>query len=79
MKWHARRVAPGRVLVITYKDCETAFEDIAGAEVAHFNAVAGLDRWRDVALLVVIGRPLPRDSALDAPCAAFFGHRPDGR
>jgi hypothetical protein len=65
-------------MVITHKDCEAAFADIAGVEVAHFNAVAGLDRWRDAALLVVIGRPLPRDSALDAPCAAFFGRRPAG-
>ena len=69
---------PGRVLVVTYKDCEAAFADIPGVEVAHFNAIAGLDAYRDVALLIVIGRPLPRDSDLDPMCGAFFGHVPVG-
>lgn len=78
VRWHARRVAPGRTLVVTYKDCEAAFEGIPGVEVAHFNAIAGLDAWRDVALLIVIGRVLPRDSDLRAPVAALFGHAIEG-
>jgi hypothetical protein len=64
VRWHARRHAPGRTLVITCKDIEGAFADIPGVEVAHFNAVAGLDVYRDVALLIVAGRPPPRDSDL---------------
>ncbi|MBY8978288.1 hypothetical protein KHP62_20940 [Rhodobacteraceae bacterium NNCM2] len=80
--WQARRVAPGRVLVITYKDCEAAFQGIPGVETAHFNAVAGLDGWGEVALLIVIGRPLPRDTDAAAMAGAFFdrvatgGYRP---
>ena len=57
--WQARRVAPGRVLVVTYKACEAAFDGIPGVETGHFNAIAGLDVYRDVRLLVVVGRPLP--------------------
>ena len=78
VRWHARRHAPGRTLVITYLDIEEAFADIPGVEVAHFNAVAGLDAWRDVAALIVIGRPLPRDSDLDPMCGAYFGRVPEG-
>jgi hypothetical protein len=78
VRWQARRVAPGRTLVVTYKDCEAAFTGIPGVEVAHFNAIAGLDAWRDVALLMVIGRPLPRDSDLLIPAAALFGKDVEG-
>jgi hypothetical protein len=63
---------------VTYKDCEAAFAGIPGVEVAHFNAIAGLDAWRDVALLMVIGRPLPRDSDLLIPAAALFGKDVEG-
>ena len=78
-RWQARRVAPGRVLVVTYKDCEAAFAGIPGVEVAHFNAIAGLDAYRDVRLLVVVGRPLPRDAALAPLAGAFFRHLPARR
>ena len=61
-RWQARRVAPGRVLVVTYKACEAAFAGIPGVETGHFNAIAGLDVYRDVRLLVVVGRPLPSDA-----------------
>ena len=76
--WQARRVAPGRMLVVTYKACEAAFERIAGVETAHFNAVAGLDAYRDVRLLVVVGRPLPSDAALAPLAGALFRHLPAG-
>ena len=69
----ARRA--GRALVVTYKDCEAAFAGIPGVEVAHFNAIAGLDAYRDVRLLIVIGRPLPRDSRpRHRSRGAFFRH-----
>ena len=76
--WQARRVAPGRVLVVTYKACEAAFEDIPGVETGHFNAIAGLDVYRDVRLLVVVGRPLPSDAALAPLAGALFRHLPAG-
>ena len=65
--WQARRVRPGRVLAVTYKASEDAFRAIPGVEVAHFNAVAGLDAYRDVRLLIVVGRPLPSDSRGGSP------------
>jgi hypothetical protein len=72
--WQARRVAPGRVLVITYQACEAAFAGIAGVETGHFNSIAGLDAYRDVRLLVVVGRPLPSDAALAPLAGALFRH-----
>lgn len=78
VRWHTRRVAPGRVLVATYEDIEPAFADIPGVETAHFNAIAGLDAFRDVRLLVAIGRPLPPEREVRRLCGAFFGHVPAG-
>ncbi|WP_238547862.1 bifunctional DNA primase/polymerase [Meridianimarinicoccus roseus] len=72
--WHAARVIPGRTLVVTYKAIEAAFGGIPGVEVAHFNGVAGLDGWRNVAQIIVIGRPLPCDTDLNDLAAALFGH-----
>jgi hypothetical protein len=79
VRWHARRLAPGRVLVVTYKDIEPAFADIPGVETGHFNAIAGLDVYRDVRLLVVVGRPLPPAPEVGRLCGAFFGQVPTGR
>lgn len=76
--WQAKRAPSGRTLVVTYKDCEAAFADIPGVETAHFNAVAGLDRWRGVARLIVIGRPLPRDAEAGALAGAVFDHAAGG-
>lgn len=79
VRWHALRVAPRRVLVVTYMAIEEAFAGIPGVETAHFNAIAGLDRYGDVGLLMVIGRPLPSTADLASPCASLFGHLPQGR
>jgi len=73
VRWQARRVTPGRLLVVTYQSIEDTFAAIPGVETAHFNNVAGLDCYRDVAALIVIGRPLPRDTALLPLAAAYFG------
>jgi hypothetical protein len=78
VRWQARRVAPGRVLVVSYKDCEPAFAAIPGVDTGHFNAIAGLDAYRDVRLLVVVGRPLPSDLALAPLSGALFRHLPEG-
>lgn len=72
VQWEAKRITPRRTLVITYKDCEAAFRNIPNVETAHFNAIAGLDRWKDIGLLIVIGRPLPRDDEAARLAAAFF-------
>ena len=68
----------GRVLVITYQACEAAFEAIPDVDTGHFNAIAGLDAYRDVRLLVVVGRPLPSNSALAPLTGALFRHLPEG-
>lgn len=73
VRWHALRHAPGRVLVVTYKGIEAAFAGIDGVETAHFNAIAGLDDYRDVSLLITIGRPLPSHSELEALTGAYLG------
>jgi len=78
VRWHTRRLSPGRVLVVTNKACESAFVGIPGVETAHFNAIAGLDAHKNVAGLFIVGRPLPRDSDLLDPCAALLRHAVDG-
>jgi hypothetical protein len=67
-----------RTLVVTYKSIEAAFAGIPGVEVAHFNAIAGLDIYRNVDLLIVIGRPLPGTDGVASLSAAVFGHVPEG-
>jgi hypothetical protein len=79
VRWQALRIAPRRVLIVTYMAIEEAFAGIPGVETAHFNAIAGLDGYGDVGLLMVIGRPLPSTLDLVSPCASLFGHLPQGR
>lgn len=78
VRWHARRVAPGRTLVVTYKDIEAAFVGIPGVVTGHFKAIAGLDIYKDVALLVVLGRPMPSDIDIAHLTGAYLGHVPSG-
>lgn len=78
VRWEAARVAPGRVLVVTYKQIEQAFAGIAGVETGHFKAIAGLDAYKDVALLIVIGRPLPGADDLQKLASTYLGHFPTG-
>ncbi len=79
VRWQAQRVFPSRVLLVTYQSIEAAFADIPNVEVAHFNAVAGLDCYKDVAMLISIGRPLPPSQELEALTGAYFDHVPQGR
>ncbi|MGU3538895.1 hypothetical protein [Methylobacterium sp. A54F] len=44
--------------------------------VEHFNNLAGLDRYRDVRGLMVIGRTLPSPSAVEALAGALTGRQP---
>jgi hypothetical protein len=50
---------PGEGLVITYQALETEFKGLPGIDVAHFNAIAGLDRYKNVSSLFVIGHAMP--------------------
>jgi hypothetical protein len=67
------QVAGRRGLVITYKSIEADFADIEGVEVGHFNAIEGIDRWKDVDVLIIIGRPLPRSGDIEHMAAAITG------
>ena len=79
VRWHARRLAPGRVLVITHAAIEAAFADIPGVVTGHFNAMAGLDAFGNVAAVFIVGRPLPPEAGLTDPAAALFEQSPQGR
>ena len=78
VRWQARRIYPNPVLVVTYQAIEAAFEGIPNVAVAHFNAIAGLDCYRDVAMLISIGRPLPSSTELEALAGAYFDHASAG-
>jgi len=49
------------------------------AEIAigHYNAIAGLDQYRDVRLEILIGRPQPGPKAVEALAATLSGLMPD--
>ena len=78
VRWHSKRVAPSRTLVVTYKGVEDAFSGIPGVVTGHFKALAGLDIYKDVALLIVIGRPMPSDHDIAGLSGAYLGHVPTG-
>lgn len=78
VRWQAARIATGRVLVVTYQAIEAAFASIPGVETGHFKAIAGLDIYKDVALLIVIGRPLPCDDDIAQMTSTHLGHVPVG-
>ena len=46
---------------------------IPGVDVAHFGAIEGIDRWRDVDVVVIIGLPLPRPEDIERMAAAVTG------
>jgi putative DNA primase/helicase len=46
------------------------------AEAVHFNALSGLDRWRDVAGMIVLGRTLPAPPTVEALAAALTNRPP---
>ena len=70
-----RRLAAGRrCVVITNKELTPMFDGAEpNIEVAHFNAIEGIDRWRDVDVLITIGRPLPSPKAVEDMAAALTG------
>ena len=77
VRWEAQ--TGGATLVVTHLEIEPAFPGLSDVLTAHFNAIAGLDRYRDVRRLVVVGRTLLRDTDLPPMAAALFGQSIDGR
>lgn len=58
----------GRVLVIAQQrviELLRAEGLPAAVATCHFNALSGLDQWRDVRLIIVIGRPMPTPGAVE--------------
>jgi hypothetical protein len=70
-----RRLADGRrCVVITNKQLTSIFDGAEeNIEVAHFNAIEGIDRWRDVDVLITIGRPLPSPNEVEKIGAKLTG------
>jgi hypothetical protein len=76
----AAKEAGGRAACILQKDpkellLKEATERLegAGVDLAHFGAVRGLDRWRDVRTLVVVGRTLPAPADVELTAGVLFG------
>ncbi|MGK0258761.1 MAG: hypothetical protein ACI96M_002194 [Candidatus Azotimanducaceae bacterium] len=60
---HRGRQVGGRVLVVAQKGVIEAIGPMAkGIDMLHFNALSGVDRYKDARLIVVLGRTQP------APC-----------
>ena len=63
--------------------CQQNYQEwLAGSDIPdnihieHFNAVAGLDQYKDVRLLISIGRTLPGPEAVENIAAALTGREP---
>jgi putative DNA primase/helicase len=72
----AAEVSPGRVLVVCQQGLEVALRTgplPTTVEVAHFNAITGLNAWNDVALVVVIGRIEPAVRDIERIARVLFG------
>jgi len=63
----------GNALVVTYQDIEPVFAERPEIRTGHFNAIAGLDVFKDVRSLFVIGRPLPDARELRETALALTG------
>ena len=76
-----RHVETGRgtVLVIAQKDIEAALRATGlppTIAVEHFNAIEGLDQYKEVRLLVTVGRTQPEPAAVEADAGALSGIEP---
>src|SRR5690606_11152861 len=74
--------AGGDVLCVTYQATETALREggeIDGVGLAHIGAIRGKDIWRDVAGVVIAGRPQPNERALEDLARAVFWRDPRPR
>ena len=66
----------GRALVVANKALADAIREDGpphGIEVAHFNAVRGLDTWREARLQITVGRTLPPPEVVELIAGAITG------
>jgi hypothetical protein len=64
-----------RTLVICQLDLEERLCELGlppNVEIAHFNAIRGQDKWKDVDLLIVIGRTQPSPGAVELQAEVVF-------
>ncbi len=66
-------------LVITYLDYEDWLKDKLPPNVAveHYNNIAGVDQYRDIRLLILIGRAQPGPEAVETIAATLSGTMPE--
>jgi putative DNA primase/helicase len=76
---HGRARSGKDLLVIGQKAAVDALRALglpANAEAVHFNALSGLDRWREVAGMMVLGRTLPAPLTVERLAAALTNRPP---
>ncbi len=75
IKLRAALAAPARIGLVSYKGVlERIADDLpANVDVLHFGALSGLNSMKDVAGLIVIGRPYPPPETIEAQAAVFAG------
>ncbi len=65
----ARAYAPGKVLVVVQQAVELGLKELGplppNVDMAHHNAIAGRDEWRDVRAVIVVGRTQPAPGAVE--------------
>ena len=73
----ARRYAPGGVLVVLQQAVEKALLALGrlpgNIMTAHHNNIAGVDRWKDVRALVIVGRTMPPPNGVERIAEALTG------
>jgi hypothetical protein len=80
IRLRAALAAPFQIGIVTYKGM---LDQIAGrlppnVIARHFGALAGMNDMQDVTGLIVIGRPAPRRSAIEALASVFAGRPVSG-
>jgi putative DNA primase/helicase len=76
ISFRATNFHPGRVLVVCQQGLEAAL--LSGplpdtVEIAHFNAITGLNAWKDVTAVIVIGRSEPAVRDVERIAKVLFG------
>ena len=79
VRWLSATRPVSKTLLVTHKAFTRAFAGFPDVECAHFNSVAGIDRWKGIDRLIIIGRPLPSTAALEPMGLALFGQQIKGR
>ena len=69
--------AGSRALVAAPKGIADKLAPPAGAELTHFGALRGADRWRNLDTSIIVGREQPSVDAIEGLMRALFWDRPE--